>query len=105
MRRRSVVIVGLAALLLAPERSIAQQLQSKIPRVGILTVAERLRARVEQVGIAHASSPASDHVTLSLGAAATLPRRESTPASLIAMADKAMYQAKHEGRNRVARAV
>src|SRR5438132_8100514 len=43
-RRRSVVIAGLAALLLAPERSAAQQPQSKIPRVGILTVADSDRA-------------------------------------------------------------
>jgi len=41
---RSVVIAGLAALLLAPERSAAQQPQSKIPRVGILSVADSERA-------------------------------------------------------------
>jgi hypothetical protein len=39
MRRRHV-IAGLAALLLAPRRSSAQQSQGKIPRVGILTVAD-----------------------------------------------------------------
>ena len=44
MRRRSVIIAGLAALLLAPERSTAQQTQSKIPRVGILTAADSERA-------------------------------------------------------------
>jgi putative ABC transport system substrate-binding protein len=43
MKRRSVVIAGLAALLLAPERSTGQQPQSKIPRVGILTVADSER--------------------------------------------------------------
>ncbi len=43
MKRRSVVIGGLAALLLAPERSTAQQTQSKIPRVGILSVADSER--------------------------------------------------------------
>ena len=43
MKRRSVVIAGLAALLLAPERSTAQQTQSKIPRVGILSVADSER--------------------------------------------------------------
>ena len=46
MKRRSVVIGGLAALLLAPERSTAQQTQSKIPRVGILSVADSERAAV-----------------------------------------------------------
>jgi putative ABC transport system substrate-binding protein len=43
MRRRSVLIAGLAALLLAPERSTAQQTQSKIPRVGMLSVADSER--------------------------------------------------------------
>jgi putative tryptophan/tyrosine transport system substrate-binding protein len=43
MRRRSVVIAGLAALLLAPERSTAQQATAKIPRVGILSVADSER--------------------------------------------------------------
>jgi len=43
MKRRSVVIGGRAALLLAPERSTAQQTQSKIPRVGILSVADSER--------------------------------------------------------------
>jgi putative ABC transport system substrate-binding protein len=46
MRRRSVVITGLAALLLAPERSAAQQTQAKIPRVGILTTAASESAAV-----------------------------------------------------------
>jgi putative ABC transport system substrate-binding protein len=37
MKRRIVLAAGLAALLLAPERSAGQQAQSKIPRVGILS--------------------------------------------------------------------
>jgi putative tryptophan/tyrosine transport system substrate-binding protein len=45
MRRRSVVVItGLAALLLAPERSAAQQRQSRIPRVGILSAADSEKA-------------------------------------------------------------
>ena len=43
MKRRSL-IAGLAALLIAPERSAGQQPQSKIPRVGILTQADNERA-------------------------------------------------------------
>ena len=46
MRRRSVIIAGLAGLLLAPERSTAQQPRSKIPRVGILSVADSERAPI-----------------------------------------------------------
>jgi len=45
MRRRSV-IVGLAALLLAPERASAQQAPLKTPRVGILTVADSDRTPI-----------------------------------------------------------
>ena len=44
MRRRSVLAAGLAALLLAPEYSAAQQSHAKIPRVGILTAADSERA-------------------------------------------------------------
>src|SRR5216684_2526238 len=44
MRRRSVLAAGLAALLLAPEHSAGQLSQSKIPRVGILSVADSERA-------------------------------------------------------------
>jgi putative ABC transport system substrate-binding protein len=40
VRRRSLVIAGLAALLLVPARLAAQQTQAKIPRVGILSAAD-----------------------------------------------------------------
>jgi putative ABC transport system substrate-binding protein len=45
MKRRIVLVAGLAAaLLLAPERSTGQQPKAKIPRVGILSVANSERA-------------------------------------------------------------
>jgi putative tryptophan/tyrosine transport system substrate-binding protein len=44
MRRRSVVIAGLAALLLTPARSGAQQPGAKIPRVGVLRPGESTEA-------------------------------------------------------------
>jgi putative ABC transport system substrate-binding protein len=46
MRRRSVVIAGLSALLLVPEQSSAQQTPAKIPRIGILSPAERPSAKI-----------------------------------------------------------
>jgi putative ABC transport system substrate-binding protein len=39
MRRRSVIIGGLAGLFLAPEHAYTQQPSTKIPRVGIVTQA------------------------------------------------------------------
>jgi putative ABC transport system substrate-binding protein len=45
MRRRSVVI-GAAALLIAPKQSAGQQAPAKIPRVGILTQADNERAPI-----------------------------------------------------------
>jgi hypothetical protein len=46
MRRRSVLIAGLVALLLAPEWAGAQQAPVKIPRVGILSVVQSERAAI-----------------------------------------------------------
>ncbi len=44
MRRRSIIIGGLAGLLLVPEHASTQQPSAKIPRVGILSVADSERA-------------------------------------------------------------
>lgn len=65
-----------------------------------LLVAETIRANVRRLAISHAKSPVSQHVTLSLGVASTVPSLEATPAQLIVAADKALYQAKAEGRDR-----
>ncbi|HWE60554.1 MAG TPA: diguanylate cyclase [Chloroflexota bacterium] len=66
---------------------------------GALIVAERLRAQVESASIVHATSRVTDHITISVGAAAMLPRRDDGAAALIAAADQALYLAKQEGRN------
>lgn len=65
-----------------------------------LTLAEMLRGRIEQLAITHAASPAGV-VTASLGVAVLVPDDSNGAAQLIAMADKALYQAKGNGRNRV----
>lgn len=64
-------------------------------------LAESLRQQLEQLHIPHAHSSVSDHVTVSLGVATQVPKRNSTPEQLIHIADTALYRAKQGGRNRV----
>jgi len=67
---------------------------------GAAVVAEKLRTAVESLGLEHAAS-AFGRVTISLGVAAAVPDRRSSPDRLMGAADRALYQAKAEGRNRV----
>jgi diguanylate cyclase (GGDEF)-like protein len=66
---------------------------------GALVVAERIRAAVEGLGLPHTGSEAG-FVTVSLGAASTMPGPELSPDDLLGRADAALYQAKSAGRNR-----
>jgi diguanylate cyclase (GGDEF)-like protein len=64
-------------------------------------VAERVRRAVADMLFPHAAS-SHGMVTISAGVAAMTPRRgDDTPAVLVEMADKALYAAKSQGRNRV----
>lgn len=71
---------------------------------GAATVAERIRAAVETMGMPSAS-PDHPHVSVSIGAAVAPDPRECSVEQLIRTADEALYQAKHEGRNRVGLAI
>lgn len=71
------------------------------PAQGAVMLAEEMRSRVEELRIEHTASQTNHHVTISLGLSSTIPTQETPAAKVIAAADRALYQAKRAGRNRV----
>lgn len=77
---------------------------------GALAVAERLRERVMALNIAHETSPIGGVLTISLGVmtwdspihVCSIQSNNDIAADLISRSDAALYQAKQQGRNRVA---
>jgi diguanylate cyclase (GGDEF)-like protein len=65
------------------------------------TVAEMLRSAVEDLKIPNEGSSVSDYLTLSVGACTRNGADITTPEEMIHAADKALYRAKCQGRNRV----
>ena len=70
-----------------------------------LAAAEALRAKVEALAMLHPASPVAACVTVSVGVAVLQPDPEAQPEQLIALADRALYAAKQQGRNRVCHAM
>lgn len=62
--------------------------------------ADRLQSTVFDLGLAHTGSPDYGRVTISQGIATAIPGLLMRPSKLIAKADRALYQAKADGRNR-----
>jgi len=69
---------------------------------GAVSVAEAMRLRIIELGIPHVNSGVIDKVSMSLGVATAIPGRSTYPSTLIGSADKALYKAKEDGRNRIA---
>ena len=72
------------------------------PLEGGLQIAEQIRASVEALQIPHKAAKYHQYVTLSIGVTSTLPTHDTQPETILIAADRAMYNAKHEGKNRVA---
>jgi diguanylate cyclase (GGDEF)-like protein len=67
---------------------------------GAAIVAERIRCRVEQLQVPNRLAP-NGHVTVSIGAATAIAGPGNDASQLVAIADAALYRAKHMGRNRI----
>ncbi len=68
---------------------------------GALKVAQSIREEIKKLKIIHDLSQASHYVTLSLGVASIIPSSQFSVESLIANADRALYEAKSLGRDRI----
>jgi len=66
---------------------------------GAAVVAERIRKSIEDSDFSGEEGPV--HVTVSMGVAEFKPKKMRSPSQIIAEADKALYQSKETGRNRV----
>lgn len=68
---------------------------------GASVIAEKIRQSIEKLKIPHEVSPRGSFVTISLGVASLVPTDENEANDLTLYADKALYVAKSEGKNRV----
>jgi diguanylate cyclase (GGDEF)-like protein len=68
---------------------------------GALVVAERLQHAVDRLEIPNEASPYNQMLTLSIGVGVCRPKVGLSAAVLVDIADKALYEAKRLGRNRI----
>ncbi|WP_235663353.1 GGDEF domain-containing protein, partial [Aeromonas caviae] len=68
---------------------------------GAMQIAEQVRISLRALGIPHHKSRVSGRVSCSFGVATLVPDQHHSIAELIQKADAALYQAKHNGRDRI----
>ena len=64
-------------------------------------IAEQIRRAILDLEIPHETSSVTNIITASFGVFTTLPEKDLLPETMIEFADKALYQAKGQGRNMV----
>lgn len=70
---------------------------------GAREIAERVMVKIAEMKIPHGHSKTSPYITFSVGIATSSSERILSPDELIKNADKALYAAKNNGRNRIIR--
>lgn len=68
---------------------------------GAIAVAESIREAIGDLAIPHEQSDVSEIVTVSMGIATVIPSLGTSPDELVALADRALYDAKQQGRDRI----
>ncbi|WP_413168457.1 diguanylate cyclase domain-containing protein [Capilliphycus salinus ALCB114379] len=68
-------------------------------REGAIIVAQQIQHTIRNLSLLHQKSEVSNIVTLSMGISSMIPNSLNFPSTLVALADKALYTAKQEGRN------
>ena len=70
------------------------------PADNALQVAKKIQRKIKELALSHPDSLVSDYITLSLGVTSLIPNPQYTKKQLLITADKALYQAKKQGRDR-----
>ncbi|MEM7592002.1 MAG: diguanylate cyclase [Cyanobacteria bacterium P01_A01_bin.83] len=72
----------------------------RTPTKNALLLAQKIRSAIQELNLPHPESSVSNIVSLSLGVASVIPSSQYTIKQLLVTADKALYQAKKQGRDR-----